>query len=171
MRGDSEQAFTKAKAVYMAKYRFVAVNADGEEVSGSVHAESEAEVEARLAGQGMTASMITLAQEDSPSAPVAPPVPPAVAPAVPAPPPPHAPPVAAGTSGLAIASLVCSLMCISLVGVILGHLAMGEIRRSGNQLAGSGMATWGLWLGYLGLIGGLIYAIVVFGAVIMAASV
>ena len=149
----------------MAKYRFVAVNADGEEVSGSVHAESEADVEARLAGRGMTASMITLAQEGSPSAPASHPGP-DVAPAPPAPaapPPPLAPPVAAGSSGLAIASLICSLMCISLVGVVLGHLAMGEIRRSGNQLAGSGMATWGLWLGYLGLIGGLIYAIVVFG--------
>ena len=158
----------------MAKYRFVAVNADAEEVSGSVHAESEAEVEARLAGRGMTASMITLAQEDTSSAPVATPVPSAVVPAVPAPPvppPPYAPPAAAGTSGLAIASLVCSLMCISLVGVILGHLAMGEIRRSGNQLAGSGMATWGLWLGYLGLVGGLVYAIAVVGALIIAASV
>jgi len=154
----------------MAKYRFVAVNAEGEELSGSVHAESEAEVEARLASQGMTASMITLAQEADPSPPAAPPVPPAVAPAVPASPPPHVPPAAAGTSGLAIASLVCSLMCISLVGVILGHLAMGEIRRSGNQLAGSGMATWGLWLGYLGLVGGLIYVIVVL-ALIMAPSV
>jgi hypothetical protein len=47
-------------------------------------------------------------------------------------------------------------MGISLVGIILGHLAMGEIRRSGNQLAGSGMATWGLWLGYLPLIVALI---------------
>lgn len=136
----------------MAKYRFVAVNAEGEEVSGSVNAESEAEVEARLAGRGMTASMITLAQEANPPTPP-PPIPPAVAPAVPAPPPPYAQPVAAGTSGLAIASLICSLMCISLVGVILGHLAMGEIRRSGNQLAGSGMATWGLVLGYLGIVG------------------
>ncbi|MFP6905297.1 MAG: DUF4190 domain-containing protein [Verrucomicrobiota bacterium] len=157
----------------MAKYRFVAVNAEGEEVSGSVHAESEAEVEARLAGRGMTASMITLAQEANPPTPAGHPGP-GLSPVPPAPaaaPPPLAPPVAAGTSGLAIASLVCSLMCISLVGVILGHLAMGEIRRSGNQLAGSGMATWGLWLGYLGLIGGLIYAIVVFGAIIMAASV
>ena len=55
----------------MAKYRFVAVNAEGEELSGSVHAESEAEVEARLASQGMTASMITLAQEADPSPPAA----------------------------------------------------------------------------------------------------
>ena len=147
----------------MAKYRFVAVNADGEEVSGSVHAESEADVEARLAGRGMTASMITLAQEGSPSAPASHPGP-DVAPAVPARPT-RLPDLqmAVGTSGLAIASLICSLMGISLVGIILGHLAMGEIRRSGNQLAGSGMATWGLWLGYLGLIGGLVYAIVVFG--------
>jgi hypothetical protein len=137
----------------MAKYRFVAVNAEGEEVSGSVHAESEADVEARLAGRGMTASMITLEQEANPPAPARPSGPDVIVVAPPAAPLPVSPPVVVGTSGLAIASLVCSLMCISLVGIILGHCAMGEIRRSGNQLGGSGMATWGLVLGYLGFVG------------------
>jgi hypothetical protein len=39
----------------------------------------------------------------------------------------------------------------SLAAVVLGHLARGEIRRSGGRIGGTGLATAGLVLGYLGL--------------------
>ncbi|MBW6433052.1 DUF4190 domain-containing protein [Actinoplanes hulinensis] len=56
------------------------------------------------------------------------------------------------TNGLAIASLICSLAglvtCISApVGVVLGHIAKKQIRQTGE--AGDGMATAGLWVGYI----------------------
>jgi len=57
------------------------------------------------------------------------------------------------TSGLAIASLVCSLasliMCVGwLPGIICGHLAKSRIRRN-PSLKGNGLATAGLLIGYL----------------------
>jgi hypothetical protein len=56
------------------------------------------------------------------------------------------------TNGLAIASLVCSLAglatCISApVGIVLGHIAKRQIRETGEQ--GEGLATAGLWVGYI----------------------
>ena len=39
----------------------------------------------------------------------------------------------------------------SIVAVITGHMAKGEIARSGGTLGGDGAATWGLVLGYIGL--------------------
>jgi hypothetical protein len=56
------------------------------------------------------------------------------------------------TNGLAIASLVCSLgglaTCISApVGIVLGHIAKRQIRETGEQ--GDGLATAGLWVGYI----------------------
>jgi hypothetical protein len=57
------------------------------------------------------------------------------------------------TSGLAIASLVCSLSslitCVGwLPGIICGHLAKSRIRRN-SGLKGQGLATTGLVIGYL----------------------
>jgi hypothetical protein len=58
------------------------------------------------------------------------------------------------TSGKAIASLVFGLLPLSLLSsipaVVLGHLALSEIRKSGGRLQGRGMAIAGLVLGYLG---------------------
>jgi len=62
------------------------------------------------------------------------------------------------TSGFAIASLVlgilglccCNTFIFSLLAVIFGHLAKAEIRR--GQKTGSGLATAGLVMGYIGLI-------------------
>jgi hypothetical protein len=56
------------------------------------------------------------------------------------------------TNPLAIASLVCAVgglvTCISApVGVVLGHIAKRQIRETGEQ--GEGMATAGLWVGYI----------------------
>lgn len=78
--------------------------------------------------------------------------------------PPDNPPAFAGytgtaaqkTSGLAIASLVCSLSslvtCVGwLPGIICGHLAKARIRRN-SSLKGRGLATAGLLIGYLVLL-------------------
>lgn len=59
------------------------------------------------------------------------------------------------TNGMAVASLVCALMQVFSLGltaipaVILGHVARGQIRRTGER--GHGMATTGLVLGWLGI--------------------
>ncbi len=58
-------------------------------------------------------------------------------------------PPAGPTSGMAIASLVCSLLGIGLVGVILGHLALSEIKKSNGYTQGRGLAIAGLIIGYL----------------------
>jgi len=64
------------------------------------------------------------------------------------------------TSGMAIGSLVmgiCGLVCAlplvgSLLGVVLGHLSLGEIKRSEGRRGGRGLALGGLATGYLGLV-------------------
>jgi hypothetical protein len=70
-------------------------------------------------------------------------------------------------NGLAIASLVLSIIGLSLIGVILGHIALSQIKRTGEQ--GSVLAIVGLVLGYLGLLVLIIGAIVAF--VMLAAGV
>ncbi len=60
------------------------------------------------------------------------------------------------TSGMAIASLVCSLLGIGLVGVILGHLALNEIKKSGGYTQGRGLAIAGLIIGYLQIAAGVL---------------
>ena len=64
----------------------------------------------------------------------------------------------APTSGLAIASLIFGILGLTLlptlgsvVAVILGYMAKSEINSSAGQLEGSGLATTGLVLGYIGL--------------------
>jgi len=55
-------------------------------------------------------------------------------------------------SGYAVASLVTALLCLSLVPVVLGHIALGKIKRSAGALKGQGLAIAGLVMGYLQLI-------------------
>jgi len=59
------------------------------------------------------------------------------------------------TSGKAIFSLVCGVLCLvppaAIVAVIFGHLSLSEIRRSAGKLAGRGLAVTGLVLGYAGV--------------------
>ncbi|UCG59667.1 MAG: DUF4190 domain-containing protein [Phycisphaerales bacterium] len=59
-------------------------------------------------------------------------------------------PTAARTSGLAIASLVCSLLgpCCSLPAIICGHVALRKIQRD-PALTGRGIALAGLIIGYV----------------------
>jgi hypothetical protein len=75
------------------------------------------------------------------------------------------------TNGMAVASLVCGLMQVFSLGitaipaVILGHLARGQIRRSGER--GDGMATAGLVLGWLGI---AFFVLIVVGVAAMATT-
>lgn len=61
-----------------------------------------------------------------------------------------------GTSGLAIASLICGILVFLTLGlagipaVIMGHLGLSKIKKSGGALKGRGMAIAGLIMGYLG---------------------
>jgi hypothetical protein len=60
-------------------------------------------------------------------------------------------------SGLAIGSLICGLFWMyglgSVAALILGYLALREIRRNPLQIEGKGMAIAGLVLGWLGVAG------------------
>lgn len=65
------------------------------------------------------------------------------------------PPPATHTSSMAIISLISGIAAWlgifglgGLLAVIFGHLAKGEIRKSGGMITGDGMATAGLVLGY-----------------------
>jgi len=74
-------------------------------------------------------------------------------------------PVVAQTSGLATGALVCGILEIFTAGmtgipaIILGHMARGEIRRTGKR--GDGMAIAGLALGYLAMAGWVVFLIAV----------
>jgi Domain of unknown function (DUF4190)/Domain of unknown function (DUF1707) len=80
-----------------------------------------------------------------PPAPVAPPPYAAYQPAV----------VYPTTNGLAVASLVAGFLWLgwfgSILAVIFGHVALGQINRSGGRETGTGLAVGGLVLGYLGV--------------------
>ena len=91
---------------------------------------------------------------------------------IPEPPPPAAP---EGTCGLAIASLICgilSMVCLlALAGipaVIMGHMAIGRIKLSGQ--GGRGMALAGLIMGYISVVLTIIFLLmgglaIIFGGV------
>ena len=71
----------------------------------------------------------------------------------------------AGTNGLAIASLFCGLAQLAfgplatIPAIVLGHMARGQIRRTGEQ--GAGLALAGLVLGWGAVILGVIVIVVV----------
>ncbi len=59
------------------------------------------------------------------------------------------------TSGKAIASLICGIINIFplfIVAIILGHLALSDIKKSAGRIGGRGVAIAGLVLGYLGVV-------------------
>ncbi|TPW74717.1 DUF4190 domain-containing protein [Schumannella soli] len=72
-----------------------------------------------------------------------------------------------GTNTLAIISLVLAFV-VSLGAVITGHIALGQIKRTGE--GGRGLALAGLILGYIGIAGGVIAVIFWIIAIIAAAS-
>ena len=65
-----------------------------------------------------------------------------------------APPPPSELSSKAIASLTCGIFFIfppfAIAAIILGHLSLSQIRKSGGRFAGNGLAIAGLVLGYLG---------------------
>ncbi|MFC9918007.1 DUF4190 domain-containing protein [Agromyces binzhouensis] len=102
------------------------------------------------------------------------PPPPPAPPAQPAPSygatPSYGAPAPQKTNVLAIVSLVSSFF-ISLVAIITGHIALSQIKKTGEQ--GRGLAIAGLIIGYVGLVVGIIIAIVWFailGAAISSGS-
>ena len=68
-----------------------------------------------------------------------------------------APPTHRKTSGLAVWSLICGLgglvsgLLAGLPAIIMGHIALGKIGRSGGALGGKGLALTGVILGYLSI--------------------
>lgn len=103
------------------------------------------------------------AAPETPAAPAAPSAPaygtPPAAPAAPAyAAPAYGAPASTKTNVLAIVSLV-SAFFVSLVAVITGHIALNQIKKTGEQ--GRGLAIAGLIIGYIGLVVGLIWVIVI----------
>ncbi len=79
------------------------------------------------------------------------------------------------TSGMAIASLACSIagtvMCLfvgQILGIVFGYKARTEIKSSGGQLEGEGLATAGIIVGWIGIV--LDILIVVFWGVAFLAA-
>jgi type IV pilus assembly protein PilA len=73
-------------------------------------------------------------------------------------PPISAPPLGiAETSGKAIVSLICGLLffipLLFIAAIVLGHLALSEIRKSAGRLKGEGIAVAGMVLGYMWIAG------------------
>lgn len=90
------------------------------------------------------------------------------------PPPQYPPPYQAvpQNSSTAIISLIAGILGLtlfpiigSIVAIITGHMAKGEIARSGGALGGSGLATAGLILGYVG-VGLTVLGICIFGVAV-----
>jgi hypothetical protein len=67
----------------------------------------------------------------------------------------HTAPMPVRTNGLAVASLVLGILCLNGIGSILalvfGYQAKGQIDRSGGREAGRGMAIAGIVLGWIGI--------------------
>lgn len=67
------------------------------------------------------------------------------------------------TNSLAIASLVTGVMGMAIIPVVLGHLALRQIRE--RDEAGTGLAAVGLVLGYLALVTYVLFFAVVAGGI------
>ncbi|MCU1514184.1 MAG: hypothetical protein JWO10_1274 [Microbacteriaceae bacterium] len=61
-------------------------------------------------------------------------------------PPVYAAPVGPKTNTLSIIALIAAFV-VPLAGIIIGHIALGQIKRTGE--AGHGLALWGTILGYV----------------------
>jgi hypothetical protein len=68
------------------------------------------------------------------------------------------PPAGPRNSGMAIGSLIASILGVtliptigSIIGLILGYMARKEIRESGGTVTGDGMATAGIIIGWVGV--------------------
>jgi len=81
-------------------------------------------------------------------------------------------PSGAKTNGLAIASLICSIVfCFAItpiLGIIFGFVARGQIKNSGGTQGGNGLAVAGIIIGFVGLLLWLLY--IVFWVIIGVAA-
>ena len=70
------------------------------------------------------------------------------------------------TNGLAIAGFVTALACCSPVGIILSAIGLSQISKDPNQ-KGKGLATAGLIIGIISLVGTVFYYLFVFSSEIL----
>ena len=70
------------------------------------------------------------------------------------------------TNGLAIAGFVTALACCSPVGIILSAIGLSQINKDPNQ-KGKGLATAGLIIGIISLVGTVFYFLFVFSSEIL----
>jgi len=69
------------------------------------------------------------------------------------------------TNGLSIAAFVMSLVGFSVIAAIMGHVAMGQIKRTGD--AGNGLAIAAVVIGWLSF-ASILFWVFVFGAALTA---
>ncbi|MBE3123580.1 MAG: DUF4190 domain-containing protein [Planctomycetes bacterium] len=88
----------------------------------------------------------------------------------------YVPPAPPQTNGLAVASLVlgiislaCSQCLTAIPGIIFGHIALGQIRRSGGTQGGRGLAIGGLVTGYISV--GIVLLVLIAYAALLFLSV
>ncbi len=74
----------------------------------------------------------------------------------------------ASTNAVAVVAFVLSLLGFSLIPVILGHIALGQIRRRGE--GGAAFAVIGLVLGYLELVAIVILLVVAAVGILVAVT-
>jgi hypothetical protein len=117
-------------------------------VEGRIDADELEERLSQVYAARWVADLDRIAADVSPPPPPAPLAPPPYAPYPPA-------VVYPTTNGLAVASLVAGFLWVawfgSILAVIFGHMALGQINRSGGRETGTGMAIAGLVLGYMGV--------------------
>ena len=63
------------------------------------------------------------------------------------------------TNGLAIAAFILSLLGFSFIAAIMGHVAMGQIKRNGE--GGNGLAIAAVIIGWLSFAAGLFWIVVI----------
>jgi Domain of unknown function (DUF4190) len=61
-------------------------------------------------------------------------------------------PSAPTTNGMAIASLITSLVCCGPLGLIFGLIALNQINNSGGRMGGKGLAIAGIAVGAVGIL-------------------
>jgi len=69
---------------------------------------------------------------------------------------------------LSIVAFVLSIVGVSLIGVILGHIALSQLKRTGER--GRGFAIAALIIGYVAIAAGIIFAIVWIAVLLPAIS-
>ena len=91
----------------------------------------------------------------------------------------YAPPATGpDNSGMAIASLVASILGVtimptvgSIVGLILGYLARNQIRDSGGTIGGEGLAKAGIIIGWVGIGLAVIYICIFVAMLVLGLSI